>query len=375
MKPLPQPSPSQLQRRDRSGPVQPLGPKPERRQTRGPSFSRTRRERRPPRPGTPPGASIHHEETRTVDHHCVTTKKGNKTPCVSKSNVCVESFVKTISSSSYQNSNCQSAKTKTTEVKVDLPSRGTITHNDQKLVNLSSKTLTETETSLLSKGLKFCSTQNRTDPGEACKDLDSFHNNLRIKEFFHKDSKTNKKCANTNHSNTENDGSRYGNSINLMKLRKRSTWWAPTGSANLEMYININEMDLGKCRYSVNNKQNLTTKEKQSLKNLAKDRSIIIKPADKGGAIVIHTLAYLKEANRQLSDERTYTKLDRDPTKEFQSKIDEKLKEHVDNGEYNEKVRRVLSNKDLKTPNIHFLPKIHKNQTPPPGRPIVSANN
>ena len=47
----------------------------------------------------------------------------------------------------------------------------------------------------------------------------------------------------------------------------------------------------------------------------------------------------------------------------------------IERGEITKKVGDILKIKDPKTPQIYFLPKIHKNKLPPPGRPIVSANN
>ena len=43
--------------------------------------------------------------------------------------------------------------------------------------------------------------------------------------------------------------------------------------------------------------------------------------------------------------------------------------------EITKKVGRTLLAQKPRTPQIYFLPKIHKNQDPVPGRPIVSANN
>ena len=46
----------------------------------------------------------------------------------------------------------------------------------------------------------------------------------------------------------------------------------------------------------------------------------------------------------------------------------------LSNGEIDITVYNHLVNREAKTPNLYFLPKIHKGIVPPPGRPIMSAN-
>ena len=65
--------------------------------------------------------------------------------------------------------------------------------------------------------------------------------------------------------------------------------------------MNINE--LGK------NHPNLSKEERRVLQDLMKDKHIIIKPTDKGSAIVIWDRDdYLKECKQQLSDKKVYKK-------------------------------------------------------------------
>ena len=46
------------------------------------------------------------------------------------------------------------------------------------------------------------------------------------------------------------------------------------------------------------------------MRSLQKDKSVIIKPADKGSAVVVWDRnGYFKEAKRQLSDEKTYEEI------------------------------------------------------------------
>ena len=55
---------------------------------------------------------------------------------------------------------------------------------------------------------------------------------------------------------------------------------------------------------------NLSEKEYLVMPSQQNDRSVIIKPADKGFAVVVWDRTdYLKEAERQLSDEKTYEEI------------------------------------------------------------------
>ena len=46
------------------------------------------------------------------------------------------------------------------------------------------------------------------------------------------------------------------------------------------------------------------------MRSLQNDRSVVIKPADKGSAVVVWDRTdYLKEAERQLSDDKTYEEI------------------------------------------------------------------
>lgn len=69
-----------------------------------------------------------------------------------------------------------------------------------------------------------------------------------------------------------------------------------------------------KCmKHSARN--NLTKEEYRDLKDLKEQKDIVIKRADKGGAIVIfNTKDYLSEGYRQLEDGNFHQKLDHDQT-------------------------------------------------------------
>ena len=73
---------------------------------------------------------------------------------------------------------------------------------------------------------------------------------------------------------------------------------------------------------------------------------------------------YIEEANRQLTDERIYKKLDSDPTEELGTKITQELnimKEniHIDNNTFD-----YLKPDKPKVGRFYLLPKIHKVNNP-----------
>ena len=68
--------------------------------------------------------------------------------------------------------------------------------------------------------------------------------------------------------------------------------------------------------------QKLTKSQKEALDLLAKNESIIIKPADKGGAVVVMDKAkYIKEALQQLNNPEYYHKLPSNPLTNIQENL------------------------------------------------------
>ena len=123
---------------------------------------------------------------------------------------------------------------------------------------------------------------------------------------------------------------------------------------------------------------NLSKEEWLAMRGLAEDRSIVIKPADKGSCVVVWDRTdYLLEAEKHLSDSSTYKEV------KFGDKELLKLVE-----ESNKMFKRLLSKKCIlpeeckyfsynfkKVTNLgklYFLPKIHKRLYNVPGRPVIS---
>lgn len=133
--------------------------------------------------------------------------------------------------------------------------------------------------------------------------------------------------------------------------------------------------------WNATQQSNLSIPERRALAQLKSDRDVVIKPADKGSAVVImDRTAYVREAHRQLHQPQYYRKLDQplsDTTGPEVRKILTKLK---DEGFINRKQLTYLFGPDSpRQRRFYLLPKIHKDPETwsvpfrmPPGRPIVS---
>ena len=136
--------------------------------------------------------------------------------------------------------------------------------NFPKIFNLSSLCLSKSQINLLNKGLKFTPTPKR-NIFELKKDIETFSRKLRLVEFF---------------AETENfdDDS---------LVRNKSTFNPPRNrERNLNMVIDfLNKQDFPERK--PNNKSNLSKEEYNAMMELKNNQDIIIKEADKGGAVVI----------------------------------------------------------------------------------------
>ena len=99
----------------------------------------------------------------------------------------------------------------------------------------------------------------------------------------------------------------------------------------------------------------------------------MIKPADKGSAIVVWDREdYEKEAQRQLYDEKIYEKVNRDPIPEVNKKIDGVLNHMVRSKQIDKKIRQFLQLHKPQLGTMYLLPKIHKSVKSVKGRPVIS---
>eukprot|EP00061_Rhincodon_typus_P016715 g45073.t1 len=117
--------------------------------------------------------------------------------------------------------------------------------------------------------------------------------------------------------------------------------------------------------------QNITQAQRNAIRALKINCNIVIKPADKGGAIVIQNrMDYCKEVYRQLNNQKHYRQLFADLTKEHTLQLNRLIKTFVPVLQI---TLHILIPRTSRIGDFYCLPKIHKANTP--GRPIVLDAN
>ena len=224
------------------------------------------------------------------------------------------------------------------------------------VVNLSSTDLNSNQLSVLELGLSFVPTPS-VSPFELFLDLQKFLRDVRRKEYFMK-----------------NDSSQNFTTNNTFKIK--SNFYPPKNrNHSVETYCRLVELEFeNHIKKKTFSPHNLTKNQQEALSELESNRSIVIKAADKGGAIVIMDKCnYDNEVLKQLENTMFYQKLKCDPTKEYLKELRILLEEGFLNGDISPKEKRFLLNEFPLKAFLYILPKIHKNPLQPPGRPIVSG--
>ena len=243
--------------------------------------------------------------------------------------------------------------------------------------NLSQYTLNEQEESILSKGLTFIPTPTGISLPLLQKDHNNFIRNIKLKYYFHyHDNKSQKP---------------------MTKFTQKSTWNPKSSSLPQECHDLISQLDntfkaqsinstlntdLQNNQNRINNKDNnnISLSEREAIKSLKNNEHIIIKPADKGGAIIVMDKhLYREECYRQLQDTRYYKHIEHPLQPQTTKTIQKLTNELLKAGYITCKQHQHLSPPPKPRPrHFYILPKIHKpthtwpNSHMPPGRPIIS---
>ncbi len=122
---------------------------------------------------------------------------------------------------------------------------------------------------------------------------------------------------------------------------------------------------------------NLSKKEHVLLDELSTNDDIILRSADKGGAIVIlDKHKCISEAHHQLNNTTYYQKLTHNPLKTMTAEFHSFLNQAKDEGWISVYELVFLQCEYPTTPTFSLLPKVHKEPKDNPlGQPIISANN
>ena len=231
--------------------------------------------------------------------------------------------------------------------------------------------------SLLDKGLTFIPSI-KSFPEKEITDATSYiERSILLKDFFH---------------NRPSDFD--PNNFSKMFI-KRSTWMPPKKAISSATLDTINSMrritdeKLARIRYNTcsgtrirhtNIRDNLTGAERRALTQLRNNTDIVIKPADKGGAVVIMDRElYIAEGMRQLSNPQYYTELDAAIFPETVDLINGVIRQMLANKFITNSQYEFLSAKPTsRQRHLYLLPKIHKdvskwpNSKMPEARPIVT---
>ena len=205
-----------------------------------------------------------------------------------------------------------------------------------KVINLSKKTLSDKEIELLKHGLKFTPTPNEDDT-ELQTDIKELCRKLRLAERF---------------ANTDNEP--YNE-----PLVRNKTGWNPPKSHDAHLEDAIQYLKEYPRNENKNVKNNISREEKSAMKSLLADNSIIIKEADKGGAVVVmDTLYYRDKMREMLADTEFYSETDEKADTRTRKQINQLVDQFED--ELMEEESEYLRNFEHSTSYYYGLPKIHK---------------
>jgi hypothetical protein len=203
------------------------------------------------------------------------------------------------------------------------------------------------EIELLSHGLKFTPTPAQNLP-ELEKDVKDFCRKLRLREHFY------------NENNDTDDDDHNHNPEDLVANKSN---FNPKRNKNILLDTCIDTITKTACELSSlpvkNVKNNSTKSNKKALIDLQNDPNIIIKEADKGGAVCIMDRAYYgNKIKEMLQDENTYSEIEQNKIKSTMSKIKKLIKQHDQS--LTDKERDYLTNFKIKVSDLYGLPKVHK---------------
>ncbi|XP_056419511.1 saxiphilin-like [Hyla sarda] len=161
------------------------------------------------------------------------------------------------------------------------------------------------------------------------------------------------------------------------KITTRNSNFYPVMSRTpvLDMFQEAVERDLTTLAHTKSHHaNNLTRLEQAALDSLSTADDLVVRQADKGGAVVILDKGLYRQINLDmLSDPNTYRVLRSDPTSIFKQRLVELVDLGKEKGFFTLREADFLIVEYPIIPIFHSLSKIHKLCFPPPCRPIVAG--
>ena len=174
------------------------------------------------------------------------------------------------------------------------------------VINMSSITLTEAQIELF--GLKFTPTPP-SNPSELETDVKTFCRRLRLKERFfdNNDDNSNEDDNSDEDDNNNNNSEQSTSQIQDDTLVRNKSTYNPKPNRNQTLDNCINALSKVASEQSQPRsiKNNLSKKQQKALKELQNNDDIIIKKADKGGAICIMDRSFYEQKMTAMLDGNT----------------------------------------------------------------------
>jgi hypothetical protein len=228
-----------------------------------------------------------------------------------------------------------------------------------RVVNLSKKVLPKPALQVLHKGLNFCPTSKGPNLlGIHC-DLARLERSMLLREHFQQRAGLAEPQSSLSQAVPKKDTSDFVPVAKDQRLR--------------EYFKEIRkEVFSATSKPAASRRQNLSRSEQKAIRDLQMDNSIVIKPADKGGSIVIMDKEdYIKKCDLLLSDRNHYHQVSPIVAHGIYNRVKARIIAAVKHLE--PEIQRRLVNENPSFGRFYGLPKIHKEGTPL--RPIVASNN
>ena len=221
--------------------------------------------------------------------------------------------------------------------------------------NLSHRALTDSEIRVLDKGLNFVPTPGKLDQFQIENGLERLGREIRSKIHF----KTKSTVA-------------FSEKAAFRVLSKSTP---PIRGIQLKMYLSETEERLLSINQSEKSYSNLKKDERDALHFFMSDDELIIKPADKGSAVVVWSnYDYLLVAKSQLHNTKVYEKWSGNPLQKVNNENKSVLRYKFNRKEIDKKLMDYLFIKRPLLGRFYLLSKIHKRTSNVPGQPVISNN-